>query len=55
VSEFPLAPFHVYAAATEIDSLGFQSQTLFDRGIAGQLDVAACAEHALPGQSEASP
>jgi hypothetical protein len=35
-------------------ALSLQSQPLFDGRIAAQLDLAACAQHALPGQSEAA-
>lgn len=51
-SELELVRFHVYPAAAEADAFGFQTQPLLNRVIAAQLDFAAGAEHALPGQSK---
>jgi len=49
-----LVGFHVYFAAAETDSLRFQTQPLFNRGISAEFDCAACPQHALPGESEAA-
>jgi hypothetical protein len=46
---------HVYAAAAEAYAFRFQAQALFDRGIAGQFDRAACSQDTLPRQSESAP
>ena len=53
-SELELVRLHVYAPPAEAHAFGFQPQPLFNRGIPTQLDLAAGAEHALPGQSERS-
>jgi len=44
--------FHVHAASSEAHTFSFQAQTLFDGRVPTELDLAARAEHALPGQTD---
>ena len=43
---------HIHAPAAETHSLRLQSQSLFDSRVAAELDLATCAQHSLPGQTE---
>jgi hypothetical protein len=45
-------PLHVYAAAAENHSFGFQPEPLLDRVVASQFDFAAGTQNALPGKPE---
>jgi hypothetical protein len=44
--------FHINAATAETHSFRLQSQALLDCRISGELDLSACAQYPLPGQSE---
>ena len=43
--------FHVYSTAPKTHTFGFQPKALLKSGIAAELDFAARAQHALPGQA----
>jgi hypothetical protein len=43
---------HIDPTAAKRHALGFEAKSLFDGGIAAQLDLAARAHHPLPRQSE---
>ncbi len=46
-----LVRFHICTTTSEADTFGFQAKTLLQGRVAAQLDFAAGAEHALPGQA----
>lgn len=50
--KFEFVRFHIHLAAAEAHAFGFEPESLFHGRIAAQLDLAASAEDALPGQSE---
>ena len=52
---FPLARPHIHFSPSKPYALGFQPQSLLDRRIAGQLDLAPSSKHALPWQSKSPP
>src|SRR5438034_8405927 len=43
---------HIDSPAAEAYTFAFQPQPLFDGRISAQLNLAACAQNAMPGQSE---
>ncbi|SPE28271.1 hypothetical protein SBA7_120047 [Candidatus Sulfotelmatobacter sp. SbA7] len=43
---------HVYAAASKHHPFGFETEPLFDGGVAAQFDFSSRAKYALPGESE---
>jgi hypothetical protein len=44
--------FHIDAAAAKGYAFGFKAKTLFEARFTAQFDLAAGAEHALPGKSD---
>ena len=42
---------HIYAAAAEGDAFGLEAEALLEAGVAGEADVAAGSQDAMPGDA----
>jgi len=52
LAEVPLAQSHINFAPPKYYAFGFETEALFDGGIAAQFDFSARTQYALPRQSE---
>jgi hypothetical protein len=52
---FPLVGLHIHPPFPKPHALGLQPQTLLNRGVPGQLNLASGAQHPLPRQSKSTP
>ncbi len=52
---FPLVGLHIHPPSPKPHALGLQPQTLLNRGVPGQLNLASGAQHPLPRQSKSTP